>query len=197
MTDHVPVPDELDRRFRDAAAASGLVEVSYDVVDSPLGPLTVCVSERGLYRISFENHAEEELENVARRHGGLVLRLSRPVEPARRQLTEYFEGARRTFDLPLDLEETAGFNRTVLAELARIPYGGLTTYGTLAARVGRPKAPRAVGTVMNRNPIPIVLPCHRVVGSTGSLTGYAGGLWMKELLLELEGALPRRTLLDA
>lgn len=197
MIDHIPVPDELDRRFRAAAAASGLVEISYDVVDSPLGPLTVCVSERGLYRISFEDHAEEELENVARRHGGLVLRLARPVEPTRRQLAEYFEGLRRAFDLPLDLEETAGFNRTVLAELARVPYGQLTTYGTLAARVGRPRAPRAVGTVMNRNPIPIVLPCHRVVGSTGSLTGYAGGLWMKELLLELEGALPRRTLIDA
>ncbi len=105
----------------------------------------------------------------------------------RRELDEYFEGRRRDFDLPLDLR-VAPFHEAVLHELARVPYGQVDTYGHLAALVGRPKAARAVGTVMNRNPIPIVLPCHRIVGANGSLTGYAGGLDIKRQLLELEGA---------
>jgi len=106
----------------------------------------------------------------------------------RRELDEYFEGRRRDFDLPLDLR-VAPFHEAVLHELARVPYGRTETYGALAAKVGRPKAARAVGTVMNRNPIPIILPCHRIVGANGSLTGYAGGLHVKRALLELEGAM--------
>ena len=109
------------------------------------------------------------------------------LDPVRRELDEYFEGKRRSFDLALDLR-VQPFNADVLRELALVPYGETATYGTLAARVGRPKAARAVGTVMNRNTIPIVLPCHRVVGSTGSLVGYAGGLHVKRALLTLEGA---------
>src|SRR5262249_54497647 len=104
------------------------------------------------------------------------------------ELDEYFAGKRRAFDLPLDLR-VAPFPAEVLRELARVPYGRTDTYGALAARVGRPKAARAVGTVMNRNPIPIVLPCHRIVGANGALTGYAGGLEIKQTLLELEGAM--------
>ena len=103
----------------------------------------------------------------------------------RRQLDEYFEGARHDFELPLDLVVNP-FDAEVLDELALVPYGETTTYGTLAARTGRPKAARAIGTVMNNNPMPIVLPCHRVIGSTGSLTGYGGGLETKRFLLELE-----------
>jgi methylated-DNA-[protein]-cysteine S-methyltransferase len=113
--------------------------------------------------------------------------LRAPLDDVRRELDEYFDGRRREFDLKLDLR-VASFNEAVLAELARVPYGRLDTYGGLAARVGRPKAARAVGSVMNRNPIPIVLPCHRIVGANGSLTGYAGGLHVKRALLELEGA---------
>ena len=105
----------------------------------------------------------------------------------RRELDEYFDGRRRDFDLPLDLR-VAPFHEAVLHELARVPYGQLDTYGSLAAKVGRPKAARAVGTAMNRNPIAIVLPCHRIVGANGALTGYAGGLHVKRALLELEGA---------
>jgi methylated-DNA-[protein]-cysteine S-methyltransferase len=105
------------------------------------------------------------------------------------QLDEYFAGERRRFDLPIDLRIATEFPSAVLKELARVPYGQLTTYGTLAARAGRPRAARAVGTIMNRNPVPIVLPCHRVVGSTGALTGYGGGLDRKRALLELEGSL--------
>ena len=113
--------------------------------------------------------------------------LRTPLDPVRRELDEYFDGRRRSFDLELDLR-VAPFHEAVLHELARVPYGHLDTYGGLAAKVGRPRAARAVGTVMNRNPVPIVLPCHRIVGANGSLTGYAGGLHVKRALLELEGA---------
>ena len=118
-----------------------------------------------------------------------VLRVPRRVDGIRRELDEYFEGRRQEFDLRLDLTPVADFHRRALDELARVPYGQVTTYGALAAEVGRPKAARAIGGAMNRNPIPIVLPCHRVVGAGGSLVGYAGGLERKELLLRLEGAL--------
>jgi methylated-DNA-[protein]-cysteine S-methyltransferase len=125
-------------------------------------------------------------EALARTFGPRVLRS--PLDDVRRELDEYFEGTRHEFDLPLDLR-VAPFHADVLAELARVPYGRTETYGSLAAKVGRPRAARAVGTVMNRNPIPIVLPCHRVVGASGALVGYAGGLDRKRTLLELEGSL--------
>lgn len=183
------LPDTLDARFRAAAAAEGLLDVAYDVVDSPIGPLFVAVSERGLCRISFEPDPEAEEERLARGFGARVLRSPRPVDEARRELDDYFEGKRQTFELPVDLRPLTDFNRAVLEHLVRVPYGHVTTYGTLAARVGRPRAARAIGMVMNRNPIPIVLPCHRVVGANGSLVGYGGGLPRKEQLLRLEGAL--------
>ena len=108
---------------------------------------------------------------------------------ARRELDEYFSGRRRSFDLSIDLRGAAPFTAEVLDQLARVPYGQTATYGELASRVGHPRSARAVGTVMNRTPVPIVLPCHRVVGASGSLVGYGGGLDRKEQLLRLEGAL--------
>jgi len=180
---------ELDERFRAAAAAEGLLDVAYDLVDSPVGPLLVGATDLGVCRISFDSEPEHHLEVLARSFGPRVLRSARPVETARRQLDDYFEGRRTAFELELDLRPAAEFAREVLGELALVPYGQVTTYGTLAARTGRPRAARAVGMVMNRNPIPIVLPCHRVVGANGSLVGYAGGLHVKESLLRLEGAL--------
>jgi O-6-methylguanine DNA methyltransferase len=111
------------------------------------------------------------------------------VDETRRELDEYFEGKRRAFDLSLDLRALPPFTLSVLQQLAQVPYGETTTYGELASLVGRPRAARAVGTVMNRNRIPIVLPCHRVVGAGGNLVGYAGGLDRKLALLQLEGAL--------
>jgi len=182
------VPETLDQRFRDAAAASGLLDVSYDVADTPVGPLLVAVTDAGLCRISFDADRDREAEALARGFGARVLRAPRPLDRVKRQLEEYFEGSRREFDLPVDLRGRSEFSRIVLEQLARVPYGEVTTYGSLAARTGRPKAARAVGTIMNRNPIPIVLPCHRVVGSTGSLVGYGGGLERKRLLLDLEEA---------
>jgi methylated-DNA-[protein]-cysteine S-methyltransferase len=181
------VPTDLDNRFRAAAADAGLLDVSYDVVDSPLGDLFVGVSERGLCTISYSSEPEALVEQLARNFGPRVLRTPRPDDPGARQLDEYFEGKRQSFDLELDLRIARDFGRTVLAELARVPFGEVTTYGALAARSGKPKAARAVGTIMNRNPIPIVLPCHRVVGANGSLVGYAGGLERKQQLLRLEG----------
>ena len=183
------VSPELDTRFRAAAADQGLLDVAYDVIESPLGDLFVGVSDRGLCVISYEADPDAQVERLARGFGSRVLRSPRPIDPARRQLDEYFEGKRRRFDLEVDLRLTRDFGRTVLEELGRVPFGEVTTYGALAAKAGRPRAARAVGTIMNRNPIPIVLPCHRVVGANGSLVGYAGGLERKQTLLRLEGAL--------
>ena len=184
------VSPSLDERFRAAAAAADLLDVAFDVLDdTPIGPLLVGVTDRGVCRISFDAEPERHLEALARQFGPRVLRSSKPVEPVRRELDEYFAGRRRHFDLEVDTRFLPAYNRAVLEELARVEYGTTTTYGTLAARAGNPRAARAVGGVMNRNPIPIVLPCHRVVGASGSLTGYAGGLDRKELLLRLEGAI--------
>jgi len=183
------VSHELDTRFRAAAADQGLLDVAYDVIESPLGDLFVGVSDRGLCVISYEADPDAQVERLARGFGSRVLRSPRPIDPARRQLDEYFEGKRRRFDLEVDLRLTRDFGRTVLEELGRVPFGEVTTYGALAAKAGKPRAARAVGTIMNRNPLPIVLPCHRVVGANGSLVGYAGGLERKQTLLRLEGAL--------
>jgi methylated-DNA-[protein]-cysteine S-methyltransferase len=183
------ISPDLDRRFRDAAAALGLVDIGFDVVETPIGELVVAASDEGLAAISFDADPASQLERLAHIAGPRVLRSPRSVDSVRRELAEYFEGRRHAFDLPLDLRALPPFTVEVLRELARVPYGETTTYGALAARVGRPRAARAVGTVMNRNRIPIVLPCHRVVGSTGDLVGYAGGLDRKLSLLRLEGAL--------
>jgi methylated-DNA-[protein]-cysteine S-methyltransferase len=183
------VSPALDKRFREAAAAAGLLDVVYDLAETPIGTLLVATTERGLCRISYDPQPEREAEFLAETFGVRVLRATKPVDPVRRQLDEYFEGTRTTFELPVDLRQSAPFSRDVLKHLAKVPYGQLTTYGALARAAHRPQAARAVGSVMNRNPIPIVLPCHRVVGANGALVGYGGGLERKEKLLKLEGAL--------
>ena len=181
------VSDELDRRFRDRAAAEGLLDAAYDVTDSPLGPLVVAATGAGVCLISY-GEREAAVESLARTHGARVLRAPRPVARAIRELDEYFGGHRREFDLQLDLTSLPEFQRLVLTELARVPYGATASYGELAGRVGKPRAARAVGGALNRNPIPIVLPCHRILGAGGRLVGYAGGLERKQVLLTLEGA---------
>ena len=182
------ISSDLDRRFRDAAATLDLVDIGFDLVDSPVGPLLVAASKEGLASISFDPRPEEHLERLARIAGPRVLRSPRSVDEARHELDQYFDGRRRAFDLTLDLRGLPAFTLSVLNELARVPYGETTTYGALAAKVGSPRASRAVGTVMNRNRIPIVFPCHRVVGASGALVGYAGGLERKTALLELESS---------
>ena len=183
------VPNRLDNRFRDAAASAGLLDVAYDFTDSPVGTLLVAASGRGLCRISFDPEPEHELDQLATAFGARVLRSPGPVDPVRRELDEYFEGERTEFDLPVDLTHLPEFQREVLRELRRVPYGQVDTYGGLAVKIGNPRAARAVGGALNRNPIPIVVPCHRIVGASGSLVGYAGGLERKQALLGLEGAL--------
>ena len=189
------VPKALDRRFREAATEAELVDVSFDVADTQIGSLLLAVTQRGLCRISFDPEPDRETETLARTFGVRVLRAPRELDPVRRELDEYFEGRRRAFDLPLDLRGREGFSRDILERLAKVPYGEVTTYKSLAVEAGNPRAARAVGTIMNRNPIPIVLPCHRVVGSNGSLVGYGGGLERKRLLLDLEAGTPRLDIL--
>lgn len=181
------VSADLDRRFRDAATRAGLIDAAFDVVDSPVGQLLVAATDRGILRISFDSDPEHSLAQLSRVAGRRVLRAPRALDPVRRELDEYFQQRRRSFDLSVDLRGTTPFTAQVLGELALVPYGQTSTYGDLAARVGRPRAARAIGMVMNHNPIPIVLPCHRVIGANGSLVGYAGGLDKKEALLRLEG----------
>jgi methylated-DNA-[protein]-cysteine S-methyltransferase len=185
----VTVPTDLDRAFRARAASEGELDVAYEFTDSPVGELLVAVTGRGVCRISFDPEPEAELEALARAHGVRVLRSPRPLEEPRRELDEYFEGRRREFGVDVDLSVLPRFQQLVLDELRRVPYGETDTYGHLAARIGRPRAARAVGGALNRNPVPIVVPCHRIVGASGRLVGYAGGLDRKEHLLGLEGAL--------
>jgi methylated-DNA-[protein]-cysteine S-methyltransferase len=176
------IPAELDSRFRAAAVSEGLLDATYDLIDSPVGTLLVAATPRGVCRISYEPDPDAVAAAVGRR----VLRVPSALDDARRQLAEYFAGERTAFELDLDLR-AAPFQESVLLELARVPFGEVATYGELARRIGRPGAARAVGGALNRNPIPIVLPCHRVVGTSGSLVGYAGGVDRKRLLLQLEG----------
>lgn len=153
-------------------------------VDSPVGPLFVAASDDGLRAIEFRaNRHPVKRDGDWQPGDNAVLRL------ARKQLGEYFAGKRRTFDLPLSPRGTE-FQRSVWTTLATIPYGETVSYAQLAARVGKPSAMRAVGAANGRNPLPIVLPCHRVIGADGSLTGFGGGLPTKQYLLKLEGALP-------
>src|SRR5581483_4206948 len=163
-----------DHRFREAAEREDLVDVAYDVAESPVGDLLVAVTDRGLCRIAYR--PEDALDELAVDFGARVLRIPRRTDRVRRELDEYFAGRRREFDLETDLSPVPSFHRRVLSELARVPFGQVTTYGALAAKVGKPTAARAIGGAMNRNPIPIVLPCHRVIGANGRLVGYAGGL---------------------
>ena len=183
------IPTDLDLRFRNAAAALNLIDVSYDVVETEIGELLAATTERGLAYLSFDPEPHERLDALARFAGPRILRAPNALDPVRLELDEYFGGRRTVFDLTLDLRGLPAFTVSVLNELAKVPYGRTATYRELAGRVGNPKASRAVGTVMNRNRIPIILPCHRIVGSSGDLVGYAGGLELKEKLLRLEGAM--------
>ena len=156
-------------------------------VDSPVGPLFVAADEDGMRAIEFCRNRHPVKRQDDWREGDNAL-----LRRARRQLDEYFAGARRTFDLPLSPAGTE-FQRGVWTTLATIPYGETISYAQLATRVGRPSAMRAVGAANGRNPLPIVLPCHRVIGADGALTGFGGGLPTKEFLLRLEGALPEQS----
>ncbi len=181
------VPAALDAQLRARASKEGLVDVAFGIAESPIGELLIAATSAGVCRIAFDPDPERQMHDLADTFGARVLEAREPLEVLVAQLDEYFRGAREAFELALDVSPASPFHEGVLAALVNVPYGTVTTYGALASEAGRPRAARAVGGVMNRNPIPIVLPCHRVVGSNGSLTGYAGGLPRKEALLTLEG----------
>jgi methylated-DNA-[protein]-cysteine S-methyltransferase len=172
------------------AEEEGLVDVAYGTVDSPIGKLLVATTGRGLVRISFHSEAEDlVLDELARRISPRVLESPRRVAPVARELDQYFAGGRRRFDVPLDWSLVGPYARRVLRATARIPFGKVSTYREVARKAGNPAASRAAGNALGSNPIPIVVPCHRVLRTGGGLGGYGGGLEVKQLLLELEGAL--------
>jgi methylated-DNA-[protein]-cysteine S-methyltransferase len=183
--------EQAARRLAEHAAGDGLVDVAYTTVDSPVGTVLVAATHRGLVRIAFGDFldAGNVIEELSERISPRVLEVPSYFDGVRRELDEYFEGRRTSFDLPLDWQLTRGFNRQVLRRTAEIPYGGVSTYQQVAAAAGSPRAYRAAGNALGSNPIPIVVPCHRVLHSGGGLGGYGGGLERKQILLRLEGAL--------
>jgi methylated-DNA-[protein]-cysteine S-methyltransferase len=177
-----------DTALREAAAAAGLVDVAIGTMASPVGELYLAVTPKGLACIAFEEQDRDRLERrFAQELSPRVVASARATDDVRRQLDEYFGGARHAFELDLDRRLMSPFVGKVLAATAAVPFGEVSTYGAVAARIHRPSAARAVGAALGTNPIPIVVPCHRIVGASGKLTGYAGGLHRKEFLLHLEG----------
>lgn len=180
---------ELHDRLAAAAQHDGLLDVAYRIVDSPVGPLLLAATEQGLVRVAYarEDH-DIVLQHLADEVSPRILRAPGRLDGAARELDEYFARTRRSFDLPLDWRLTAGFRSTVLHHLPEIDYGRTASYATVAALAGSPKAVRAVGTACAKNPLPVVIPCHRVVRSDGAMGGYLGGAEAKRLLLDLEAA---------
>jgi len=173
----------------EAAAAAGLLDVAYATLDSPLGTLLLAATRRGLVRLAYLAGEDESevLEQLATRISPRVLAAPRRLDDPRRELDQYFAGRRRQFDLPLDWRLTRGFARRVLEATARIPYGSTATYKQVATGAGNERAFRAAGNALGSNPIPIVIPCHRILHSGGGLGGYTGGLERKRVLLAVEG----------
>jgi methylated-DNA-[protein]-cysteine S-methyltransferase len=185
---HLDAADAALREALERAAADGLVDVAWTVTDSPIGPLLLAATEAGLVRIGF-GHEDRVLDDLAHSISPRVVALPARLDPVRRELDEYFEGRRHAFDLPIDWRLSHGFRRTVLEHLyADVPFGVTVSYRDLAVASGNERASRAVGTAMATNPIPIIVPCHRVLRTGGALGGYGGGLDAKRLLLALEGS---------
>ena len=185
-------PDTLRRlghRLGLAAEAEGLLDVAYTTVDSPVGTLLLAATPKGLVRVAYdvEDH-DRVLETLSQRLSPRVLRAPKRLDAAARELDEYFSGQRRVFDLPLDLSLSRGFRQRVQRHLPEIGYGQTRTYGQVAELVGNPKAVRAVGTACATNPLPVVVPCHRVLRADGTNGGYVGGPVAKQALLTLEAA---------
>jgi methylated-DNA-[protein]-cysteine S-methyltransferase len=174
-----------------AAAQAGLLDVAYARLDSPLGTLLLAQTPHGLLRVAYLDDARDEdtvLEQLAAKVSPRVLASPAALDQPRRELDEYFAGKRRQFDCKLDWRLTHGFGRRVLNATARVPFGSASTYKQIAAAAGSPRGSRAAGNALGSNPMPIVVPCHRVLHSSGGLGGYTGGLERKRRLLEVEGA---------
>jgi methylated-DNA-[protein]-cysteine S-methyltransferase len=180
------------RSLAAAAGRAGLLDVAVADTDSPLGRLLVAVTRRGLVRVAFaEERRDDVLEELAARISPRVLESPEATDAVRRQLDEYFAGVRERFELTVDMGLITGFAQPTLRATKRVPYGTVTTYSQVAQRIGSPRAARAVGNALGSNPIPIVVPCHRVLRSGGALGGYGGGIQRKQALLKLEGVLPQ------
>lgn len=177
----------LHARLVAAATRDGILDIAYRRFDTPLGTLLLAATERGLTLVAYPNQDPDTvLARLARVVSPRVLHAPSRLDSTAHQLDEYFTHRRRVFDLPLDLRLSAGFRRHVLTHLRQIPYGARESYTQVAAAVGSPRAVRAVGTACAANPVPIVVPCHRVVRADGSVGGYAGGPEAKRTLLALE-----------
>jgi methylated-DNA-[protein]-cysteine S-methyltransferase len=192
LTKHYPVDRQHLRRLHERlerdAQADGLLDIAYRTVDSALGPLLLAATPRGLLRVAFANEDRAGvLQDLALRVSPRVLESPAALDPVARQLDEYLSGRRRGFDVALDWSLSQGFRRTVLEHLSLdVGYGETASYGTLAGLSGSPKAVRAVGTACATNPIPIFVPCHRVIRSDGTMGSYRGGVAAKRILLDLE-----------
>jgi methylated-DNA-[protein]-cysteine S-methyltransferase len=183
------VLSRLHAGLAERASQEGVLDVAYRVVDTPVGKLLIASTERGLVRVAYEREGHDAvLAVLAERLSPRILEAPARLGEAARQVEEYFAGRRQAFDLPVDLSLSAGFRRTVLQHLTDIRYGHTESYSEVARAVGNPRAVRAVGTACATNPLPVVVPCHRVLRSDGSLGGYIGGLDAKTSLLRLEAA---------
>ena len=191
----IPAPDALPD-IGPAAAREDLLDVAYAIEDTPVGRLLLAATPRGLVRLAYLDHSDEDavLEHLASHVSPRVLSAARPLDVPRRELEEYFAGSRRQFDTPLDWQLVRGFGKRVLEATALVPFGSVTTYKRMATEAGSPKAARAAGNALGANPIPIIVPCHRVLHATGGLGGYTGGLDRKRLLLDIEGSRPSEQL---
>lgn len=188
---HAGELEDLNAKLLARAEGEGLVDVAYAAVDSPYGELLVATTDRGVVKLSLPNHsAEAALSQLAEGVSPRILESPRKLDPVRRELDAYFEGKLHDFSTPVDWRLARGFAGKVLHVVARIPYGRTLSYGQVAERAGNPRAFRAAGTACGINPVPLIVPCHRVVQSGGKPGNYGGGPEMKLSLLELEGALP-------
>jgi methylated-DNA-[protein]-cysteine S-methyltransferase len=179
----------LHERLVTAADQDGVLDVGYTTIDSPVGPLLLAATSKGIVRVAYQGEDHDRvLSLLASRLSPRILRDPKRLDAAAREIDEYFAGRRTVFDLPLDFSLSHGFRQLVQRQLPQIGYGTTRSYGQVAAMVGNPKAVRAVGTACATNPVPIVVPCHRVVRADGSLSGYAGGPKAKGTLLALERA---------
>ena len=185
-----PSADLLDR-LAARAESEGLVDISFGEMDSPVGPLVIAVTARGLVQISYSDHYKEALPDLARLLSPRIVRRPAQTDGVRRELDEYFGGRRQAFDLPIDWSLIRGFRRHVLEVTAAIPFGRHLTYSEVAGKAGNPRASRAAGNALGSNPMPIVIPCHRVLRTGGGLGGYTGGIDKKVRLLHLEGVDPK------
>ena len=181
--------DRLRARLAAEAERAGVLDVAYRIVDSPFGPLLLAATNEGLVRVAFDREDHDVvLGFLAEQVSPRILAAPRRLDDVARELDEYFAGARRSFDVPVDLRLAHGFRRTVLDHLRSIAYGTTESYATVAAAAGSPAAVRAVGSACAHNPVPLVVPCHRVIRSDGTIGQYLGGTDAKQTLLALEAA---------